>query len=244
MSPRATRYGRASGRTEATPYPWKNGALPPIDRGARTADPVDQTAIDGRSAERIATLERDAFVKGYAQGERSGAEAAARQGEAMLRRLSETIEEVAALRTDLLHRSEQDIVRVALVIAERVLHREVSLDRELILAMAHIAIDRLGNRASATIRLHPADHAALMAVPRAQPFAGAVEIVADASVSRGGCLVQSDFGLIDLGVEAQLKEVSRAMLGDDSPAESSSVAVRQASAADAFPDSIGRGDAD
>lgn len=233
MSPRATRFGRATTRTEATPFPWKNGALPPIDRGALVTGAADAAATDGRSAERIAALEREAFVKGYAQGERSGAEAAARQGEAMLRRLSETIEEVAALRTDLLHRSEKDIVRVALVIAERVLHREVSLDRELILAMAHIAIDRLGNRASATIRLHPADHAALMAVPRAQPFAGAVEIVADASVSRGGCLVQSDFGLIDLGVEAQLKEVSRAMLGDDAPSLLSSVT-------DAQPASINR----
>jgi flagellar biosynthesis/type III secretory pathway protein FliH len=218
MSPKATRHSsaaRAASGIQATPYPWKGGA-PTADRRPASADTSADTAVvDARSAERFAALEREAFVKGYAQGERSGAEAAARQGDAMLRRLSETIEEVAALRADLLRRSERDLVRVALVIAERVLHREVSLDRELILAMAHIAIDRLGNRASATIRLHPADHAALMAVPRTQPFTGAVEIVADPSVSRGGCLVQSDFGLIDLGVEAQLKEVSRAMLGDD-----------------------------
>lgn len=226
MSPKATRYGRAAARAEATPFPWRSGAPPSVDRTAPAAPgSADPAAVDGRSAEKIAALEREAFVKGYAQGERSGAEAAARQGEAMLRRLSETIEEVAALRTDLLHRSERDIVRVALIIAERVLHREVSLDRELILAMAHIAIDRLGNRASATIRLHPADHAALMAVPRAQPFAGAVEIVADAAVSRGGCLVQSDFGLVDLGVEAQLKEVSRAMLGEEAAADGSAAHV-------------------
>ena len=187
--------------------------------GSAEAAASASIAVEGRSAERIAALEREAFVKGYAQGERSGAEAAARQGDAMLRRLSETIEEVAALRADLLRRSERDLVRVALLIAERVLHREVTLDRELLMAMAHVAIDRLGNRASATIRLHPADHAALMAVPRTQPFTGAVEIVADASVSRGGCLVQSDFGLIDLGVEAQIREVSRAMLGDDETAD-------------------------
>jgi flagellar assembly protein FliH len=219
MSPKATRYPRGAANAQATPYPWQSGAVSADRRPAATEPTVEPAVIEGRSAERLAALEREAFVKGYAQGERSGAEAAARQGEAMLRRLSETIQEVVTLRADLLRRSERDLVRVALIIAERVLHREVSLDRELILAMAHIAIDRLGNRASATIRLHPADHAALMAVPRAQPFTGAVEIVADASVSRGGCLVQSDFGLIDLGVEAQLKEVSCAMLGDDGAAD-------------------------
>jgi flagellar assembly protein FliH len=221
MSPKAARHRPAQSRVAAVPYPWQEGAAgatPAADRRPVSEGAADP-APEGRSAERLAALEREAFVKGYAQGERSGAEAAARQGDAMLRRLSDTIGEVAALRADLLHRSERDLVRVALLIAERVLHREVSLDRELILAMAHIAIDRLGNRASATIRLHPSDHAALMAVPRSQPFTGAVEIVADPSVSRGGCLVQSDFGLIDLGVEAQLKEVSRAMLGDENTAE-------------------------
>jgi flagellar assembly protein FliH len=213
MSRRATRHHGA----EATPFPWASAPAVPERRPLGDAAP-ESVVIEGRSAERVAAIERDAFAKGYAQGERSGAEVAARQGEAMLRRLSETIEEVAALRTDLLRRSEHDLVRVALLIAERVLHREVTLDRELLLAMAHVAIDRLGNRASATIRLHPADHAALMAVPRTQPFTGAVEIVADSAVSRGGCLVQSDFGLIDLGVEAQIREVSRAMLGDDQSA--------------------------
>jgi flagellar biosynthesis/type III secretory pathway protein FliH len=66
-----------------------------------------------------------------------------------------------------------------------------------------------------------------MAVPRAQPFTGAIEIVADAAVSSGGCLVQSDFGLIDLGVEAQLKEVSRAMLGEDAAVDASPAPVRR-----------------
>ena len=31
-------------------------------------------------------------------------------------------------------------------------------------------------------------------------------------VSRGGCLVQSDFGLMDLGIGAQMSEMSRALL--------------------------------
>lgn len=183
---------------------------PALDDAENTLEPeIDHAAL----SDRVATIERDAFVKGYAQGERSGEEAAARQGEAMLRRLAGTIDEVAALRTDLMRRTERELVNLALVIAERIIAREVALDRELLVTMARVAIDRLGERASATIRLNPADHAALVAVRGPESSSGPVQIVADPLVSRGGCLVQSDFGLMDLGISAQMSEMSRALLG-------------------------------
>ena len=191
-----------------TPAPLHTPA--PADAAEVSTSNIDHVA----DADRTATIERDAFVKGYAQGERSGEEAAAGRGEAMLRRLAGTIDEVAALRTDLMRRTERELVNLALVIAERIIAREVTLDRELLVTMARVAIDRLGERASATIRLNPADHAALAtARGRDAAIGGPVQIVADPHVSRGGCLVQSDFGLMDLGIEAQVSEMSRALLG-------------------------------
>jgi flagellar biosynthesis/type III secretory pathway protein FliH len=45
------------------------------------------------SAERVQAIERDAFAKGYAQGERAGESAAAARNEAVLQRLAATIDE-------------------------------------------------------------------------------------------------------------------------------------------------------
>ncbi len=45
---------------------------------------------------RLASVEREAFGKGYEAGERAGAEAGATRAEAMLRRLSETLDELGA----------------------------------------------------------------------------------------------------------------------------------------------------
>lgn len=193
-----------------TPSHTPESAPVPPDGVSTPASEIDYAA----HADRTATIERDAFVKGYAQGERSGEEAAAGRGDAMLRRLAGTIDEVAALRTDLMRRTERELVNLALVIAERIIAREVTLDRELLVTMARVAIDRLGERASATIRLNPADHAALEAARgRDAALGGPVQIVADPHVSRGGCLVQSDFGLMDLSIQAQMSEMSRALLG-------------------------------
>jgi flagellar assembly protein FliH len=173
------------------------------------------------SAERIQSIEREAFAKGYAEGERAGEHASAARIDAMIQRLVTTIDEVAALRTGMMRRAERELVRLALAMAERVVRREIDIDKELLVVMARVAVDRLGEHAVATIHMHPADcEAALSRRDPAQP--GAVEIVADANVPLGGCLVRSAFGTIDTGIDSQMRELSRALLGEDGEGEESS----------------------
>jgi hypothetical protein len=45
-----------------------------------------------------------------------------------------------------------------------------------------------------------------------------VRVVADPLVSRGGCLVQSDFGFMDVSPDAQFDELARTLLGESEPA--------------------------
>jgi flagellar biosynthesis/type III secretory pathway protein FliH len=174
-------------------------------RPAAPATPADQ--IDTSS------IERDAFTKGYAQGERAGLEAAATRADAMLRRLGQTIEELGDLRNEMIHRTERQAVQLVLAIAERIVQREITLDRTLLLGMARVALDRLGEYGSATIRLNPEDYQAVGAKPSID--GAAVEVLADSSVSRGGCHVQSDFGFMDVSPESQFRELARALLSDE-----------------------------
>ena len=167
--------------------------------------------------ERVEALEHEAFTKGFAHGEREGLAAAAKKSEALIARLSGTIDDIAALRAGMLHKTERDVVRMALAIAERVIHRALDVDPELLLAMSRVAIDRLGDGIAATIHLHPDDHRAMMAVRAKHPESvpSAVAIQPDLTVPRGGCIVRSEFGVIDLGIDAQVAELSRALLGND-----------------------------
>ena len=137
--------------------------------------------------------------------------------EAVLWRLTQTLEELGTLREQMIHKTERQVVQLALAIAARILHREVAIDHELLVAMARVALDRLGDRSSATIRLNPQDFAAA-GVDRLVSKAS-VQIVADASVNRGGCRVESDFGLIDVAMAAQLAEITTALLGDEAGQE-------------------------
>ena len=77
----------------------------------------------------------------------------------MLRRVAQTLEELGGLRRTLMQQSERQMVQLALTLARRVVQREISLDPELIAAMAHVAIKKLGDLESvdhppASRRLH------------------------------------------------------------------------------------------
>ena len=85
---------------------------------------------------------------------------------------------------------------------------------ELTAALAHVALERIGTTAPATVRLHPDDYATVTA-GQAAPLGGRqVEVLPDPSVSRGGCLVESEFGFINASVDAQVDEIARAVLGE------------------------------
>jgi flagellar assembly protein FliH len=181
---------------------------------AATSSHVAESSLDDvRTAqqEHLATLEREAFANGYAAGERAGVEAGNKRAEAMLRRLAQTLDELRALRETMIRQTEQQMVSLSLAIARRILRREVAVDHDLLVAMARVALERVGESGTATIRLSPEDYAATVQ-RHGDHWAGSrVKVVADPSVSRGGCLVESEFGFVDASVEAQFDQVAQAL---------------------------------
>lgn len=203
--PRSVQIVPSAGAETRTGMPI---APPPARSRAPSAAPVADVAGDVAAAR-----EREAFAQGYAQGERAGVDVAARQLQTVHTRLGQTLDQLLNLREELTYRTERQVVELALAVASRILHREVSLDRELLLVMARIALDRMGDGITATIRLHPDDEAAARGTRETWP-GGSVTIVADAAVRPGGCVVQTAAGQVEVGVDAQVKELATALLGD------------------------------
>jgi flagellar assembly protein FliH len=188
-------------------------AFAPAPDAAPAAPPAEDILL-AEHRERLAAIEREAFTKGYAQGERAGMEAGGKRAEAMLRRIGQTIEELGGLRQTLIQETEREMVQLALTLARRVVHREVTLDPELAAALAHVALERLGTTTPATIRLNPEDYT-VVAQDSARWGGQTVTVVPDPSISRGGCLVDSAFGSVDATIERQFDELSRALFGGD-----------------------------
>jgi flagellar assembly protein FliH len=223
MSPSARRLsstvatGRFAWQAELAAAPEPPSVVPMLRTAPTSSTPSVTPALrdlPSPAAERMETLERDAYARGYADGQSAGEATAAARLEDVTTRLAAAIADLAAVRGVLMRRAERDLVRLAVSMAERVLRHEIDVDRERLVAMARVAIDRLGEHAAATIHLNPVDYEVVQ-TRHAIDLGKSVELVADPSVARGGCLVRSSFGTIDAGIESQVQELSRALLGDD-----------------------------
>jgi len=223
----SSRARRVNGGAEVRPFDWSHAAaapavepLFPVQARALDAEPPPATppaldVPDPNHQAKLAALEREAFAKGYEAGERAGAEAGAKRAEAMLRRLSQTLDDLAAVRREMIRQTERQMVQLAMAIAKRVVRREVAVDKELTLTMARVALERLGDSTSLTVHLHPDDFAATSARHGLLHPGSRVTVVSDPGVSRGACRVESDFGYVDASLDAQFQELARALLVDE-----------------------------
>jgi flagellar biosynthesis/type III secretory pathway protein FliH len=127
--------------------------------------------------------------------------------------LSDTLAEVGRLREVIATSAERELVRLAIEIAKKVVHREVTIDNEIVMTLARIGISRMQNRVAATIHLHPDDFAYVTAHRATLDAGHALELMEDRSIGRGGCLVQTAMGDVDTRIEQQFAELERAFLG-------------------------------
>ncbi|MDP9169688.1 MAG: FliH/SctL family protein [Acidobacteriota bacterium] len=186
--------------------PTAGGSLP--DRRDPAAGEQLRAAL-----ERVRDLEtqspaaqRDAFEAGRRQGEQQ----ARLELAPVLERLNSSVAEIIGMRSGIRRSVEKDAVQLSLLIARRVLHRELSVDPSALTALARVVFERLARTESYRIVLHPQFAEAIRsALPGNQ--LSRVQIDADPSVAPGTLVVHSEEGLIDASVDAQLEEISRGL---------------------------------
>lgn len=180
---------------------------------------VHEEPLSAEMQERISKLEQEAREKGYEQGHAQGhAQGYAKgmdQGKTevaeSLARLGEIIASLDKFREDKLNELSPQIIELSLEIAIKIVHKEIDLDRDVILAVADDAIHKAGEKAEfAVIRVNPLDYEAMIAhIDMLKEQSGLKNITVEPSpaISPGGCYIETPTGEIDARVEEQIKEV-------------------------------------
>ncbi|HEY0615477.1 MAG TPA: FliH/SctL family protein [Candidatus Elarobacter sp.] len=184
------------------------------------------------AAARADTIAQDARKRGHDEGFQAGRDAADREMNDMLVTMRGILEMARAERHKLIEDAEPELVRLALGIAERVLHQQVALDRGVVVEMAKGAIARLIERDTVTVRVHPAD-LERMREHRDELIAigdiRSLRIVEDQRVDRGGVVVDTDAGTIDARIATQLEEARKILhIEDDVIVEPAPVEITMA----------------
>jgi flagellar assembly protein FliH len=228
-APKASVHSRFIPREEIASFAsWNPGSL----SGAGAAPSRPHAKPPQASAEDAAAALKAARQSGYQDGYRDGLAALEgfKQGYA-----AQVTAQVGALMLAMntqYDALQQDMARAIAVsatqLARQVVRSELKTNPQIVLAVAHEALDTLLQSARhITLRVHPDEHA-LVAQGAAQALRSVgARLLADAGISRGGCLVESDVGVVDAGIELRWRRAA-ALLGcedewqagaDPSPAE-------------------------
>jgi flagellar assembly protein FliH len=208
---------------DAQPVSWRQGpAIPtkPAQAASAVSEPApDKTAEDiaklrARITELTAAAEqqaRQAYETGLRTGEASARKALEQETRTAIDRMTATVVDVSAARGEVIQRAEADTVRLAVEIARRVLHRELSVDSNALMALTRAALQKLQSQEIHRVRVHPEQEKMVRASLQECGRGDGLEVIADTSLPPGGILFDIGRGALDASVGTQLDEIVRGL---------------------------------
>jgi flagellar assembly protein FliH len=124
--------------------------------------------------------------------------------------VAQAIRDFARERETYFHRVEAEVVRLALAIARKILHREAQVDPLLLAGVVRVGLDNVAAGTRARLRVHPDQIQAWHEFFSLQPdLPSRPELMGDATLGPGHCLLETELGSTDLTLETQLQEIEQ-----------------------------------
>ncbi len=225
-------YGRFIPREELDTFAaWNPNALsggaPAPDTGVHRAAPEPEApkAPKPTPAELLAAKLHATRQQGYQDGYRDGMAALEAFKQSYANQVNVQFSAITQSLTGQLDDLQQDMARALAVsatnLARQIVRAELQTRPELVAAVANEALETLLLSARhITVRVNPSDCAFVTEGAAEVLAARGGRVVADPGVTPGGCLVESDIGVIDGSIEARWRRAAAA-LGCDQPWDSS-----------------------
>jgi flagellar assembly protein FliH len=168
-----------------------------------------------KASEKASMLEREAYEKGFAQGEKDGLELGAAKALKVAENIENLLNEIGCLRTDIIKWHEKDIIGLICAVAEKVVHQQVALSgttsRETVIKAIQLATEKR----SVLLRINPEefDYIEQLKPELFKRFneLTSIEVVSSQSVKRGGCFLETQYGDVDARVETQMEMIRQCL---------------------------------
>jgi flagellar biosynthesis/type III secretory pathway protein FliH len=157
----------------------------------------------------LEALRERAREEGYAAGREAGEKAARAELEEHIGALRELVQSLRQALAEDIAGAEDLAVEIAFSAVCKVLG-EATASAEGVRALVREAMAQARTAEPLLLRVSPADHALLFAEPECLRSLAAdpkVEIVADESISAGGCVIQTAGGTLDARLDVQLRQL-------------------------------------
>jgi flagellar assembly protein FliH len=129
--------------------------------------------------------------------------------------LAEMLSGFVSLKKDLLGQYETQLLDLAMVIARKIVHQELSQNPEVMVTIAGETIREMPAKGPITLKVHPDDYQVLNdKLPALQAEfeqLEQVQLVASDGLARGSCILETPVGQVDAGLNTRFAEIRDAL---------------------------------
>jgi flagellar assembly protein FliH len=173
-------------------------------------------AILRKAREEKESIEMEAYTKGLEQGQAQGQMMAVKKIEPLMTTLSKAVDDLKRVRQQIIEKHQDQVMEILFLIAEKIIHRQIQLSPEIVLETVKEAARYLTETDEIRLRLHPSDFEYLRDIERllSKHLSGNMEIhfVEDATLDRGGIVIDTEFGEIDASIRSQIEHMKEVLL--------------------------------
>lgn len=175
-------------------------------QAAKTKDPrliaaKEAAELLGQAREQAEQIRKDAQVQGLALGEAAGQAEGLLQYRERIEALDLLLHSLEVQRADLLHKQEADLLALITTMVDRLVHHEVATNPQVIQACLKKAMEFVVENSAVRVHVSSDDFNRLKQAslenPRLIEGKSRLQLVEDAAIAPGGCLLHTDFGEID-----------------------------------------------
>ena len=162
---------------------------------------------------RAAQLETEAYEAGLHRGAADALQESRQQYASVLRCFEQATADITGLRQQVVRQAEDDIITLAFEIARKLVQHHVLVDHACLATTLRRALSYVLDNDAVVVRVHPDDlaqtqHLHEEILPSLETMRH-VTIEPDETIGRGGCVVETNVGIIDARVGAQFAELEQ-----------------------------------
>jgi flagellar assembly protein FliH len=187
-----------------------------VDKAKEGVMQLLQDAMD-KAKKQVGELKSNARKQGYDTGFEGGfnkgKETAKEEFSPVLETTQQLVEELSGFRKEMYDKVEREMIEMVIALTKKVIHFEFSTREDAVQDMIRLAVKSVVDRESMVIKIHPTDKKYAESFrPELQHMFSEIKnitFVTHSGIERGGCVVETNFGVIDARIEKLEEQIDR-----------------------------------
>jgi flagellar assembly protein FliH len=187
-----------------------------VDKAKEGVKQLLQDAMN-KAKKQVGELKSNARKQGYdagfEDGFNKGKEAAKEEFSPVLETTQHLVEELSEFRKEMYDKVEREMIEMVIAITKKVIHFEFSTREDAVQDMIRLGVQSVLDRESMVIKIHPTDKEyAESFLPELKHMYSEIKNItfaANSGIERGGCVIETNFGVIDARIEKLEEQIDR-----------------------------------